>query len=230
VRSQVKRGADVIKVTATGGVLSNTAAGLAQQMTDEELKAIAETTHQLGRQVTAHAHGVDGINAALRAGFDSIEHGSYLNAESIKLFRERKAYYVPTLLAGDFVMRAAQAGKLLPNQAAKAMQAGPLMLDAARRAHAAGVLFAFGTDSGVSNHGDNAQEFALMMRAGFTPLQAIQAATVGAAEHLRLGNRIGRLKAGFEGDLIAVRGDPLSDVRTLERVSFVMKGGQIYRR
>jgi imidazolonepropionase-like amidohydrolase len=230
VREQVSRGADVIKVTATGGVLSNTAAGLAQQMTDEELKAIAETAHQLGRQVTAHAHGVDGINAALRAGFDSIEHGSYLDAASIKLFKDRGAYLVPTLLAGDFVMREAQAGRLLPNQAVKAMQAGPMMIDAASRARAAGVLFAFGTDSGVSNHGDNAQEFALLMRAGFTPLQAIQIATVGAAQHLRLGDRIGRLKPGMEGDLIAVRGDPLSDVRTLERVSFVMKGGVVYRR
>lgn len=230
VREQVSRGADIIKVTATGGVLSNTAAGLAQQLTDEELKAIADTAHQLGRQVTAHAHGVDGINAALRAGFDSIEHGSYLDAASIKLFKDRGAYLVPTLLAGDFVMREAQAGRLLPNQAVKAMQAGPMMIDAASRARAAGVLFAFGTDSGVSKHGDNAQEFALLMRAGFTPLQAIQIATVGAAQHLRLGDRIGRLKPGMEGDLIAVRGDPLNDVRTLERVSFVMKGGVVYRR
>ncbi len=230
VREQVKRGVDVIKVTATGGVLSNTRAGLAQQLTDEELKVIVETAHALGRKVAAHAHGVDGINAALRAGVDSIEHGSYLDAESIRLFRASGARLVPTLLAGDFVVREAKAGRLLPNQAEKALIAGPLMVDAASRARAAGVRFAFGTDSGVSRHGDNAQEFALLIRAGFTPLQAIQLATVEAAEHARLGDRIGRLKPGMEADLIAVRGDPLADVRELERVSFVMKGGSVYRR
>ena len=229
-REQIKLGADVIKLTATGGVLSNTRAGLAQQLTDEEMKAIVDTAHQMGRKVAAHAHGVDGINAALRAGVDSIEHGSYLDAESIKLFKARGARLVPTLLAGDFVVREANAGRLTPAQAEKALTAGPLMVDAASRARAAGVKFAFGTDSGVSRHGDNAQEFALLIRAGFTPLQAIQLATVEAAEHLRLGNRIGRLKAGMEADIIAVKGDPLSDVRQLERVSFVMKGGKVYRR
>jgi len=229
-REQIKLGADVIKLTATGGVLSNTRAGLAQQLTDEEMKAIVDTAHQMGRKVAAHAHGVDGINAALRAGVDSIEHGSYLDAESIKLFKARGARLVPTLLAGDFVVRAAKAGRLTPAQAEKALTAGPLMVEAASRARAGGVKFAFGTDSGVSNHGDNAQEFALLIRAGFTPLQAIQMATIEAAEHLRLGDRIGRLKPGMEADLIAVKGDPLSDVRELERVSFVMKGGKIYRR
>ena len=230
VRSQVKAGADVIKVTATGGVLSNTSAGLAQQMTDEELKAIVDTAHALGRKVAAHAHGVDGINAALRAGVDSIEHGSYLDPNSIRLFKASGARLVPTLLAGDFVVREAQAGRLLPSQAEKALLAGPLMVDAASRARAAGVRFAFGTDSGVSRHGDNAQEFALLVRAGFTPMQAIQMATIEAAEHLRLGDRIGRLRPGMEADLIAVRGDPTADVRELERVRFVMKGGVVYRR
>lgn len=230
VREQVSRGADVIKVTATGGVLSNTAAGLAQQMTDDELKAIVDTAHALGRRVCAHAHGLDGINAALRAGVDSIEHGSYLDATSIKLFNQHHAWLVPTLLAGDFVMREAQAGRLLPAQATKAMIAGPLMIDAAHRAHDGGVLIAFGTDTGVSAHGDNAQEFALLVRAGFTPLQAIQAATTLGAQHLNLGETIGRLKPGFAGDLIAVRGDPLTDVRQLERVTFVMKGGEVYKR
>ena len=229
-REQISRGADVIKITATGGVLSNTAAGLAQQMTDEEMAAVVQTAHQLGRRVCAHAHGLDGINAALRAGVDSIEHGSYLDASSIKLFNEHHAWLVPTLLAGDFVMREAQAGRLLPAQAEKAMKAGPLMIDAAHRAHVGGVMFAFGTDSGVSAHGDNAQEFALLVRAGFTPLQAIQTATTEGARHLNLGDTIGRLKPGFEGDMIAVHGDPLTDVRQLEHVSFVMKGGVVYKR
>ena len=230
VREQVKRGADVIKVTATGGVLSNTAAGLAQQFTDEELRAIVQTAHQLGRKVRAHAHGLDGINAVLRAGVDSIEHGSYLDDSSIRLFKQSGARLAPTILAGDFVMREAQAGRLLPNQAVKAMQAGPLMLEAARRARAAGVRFVFATDTGVSRHGDNAQEFALLVRAGFTPLQAIQLATTEGAASLGLESRIGRIRPGMEGDIIAVRGDPLTDVRELERVSFVMKGGQVYRR
>ncbi|HYE43703.1 MAG TPA: amidohydrolase family protein [Caulobacteraceae bacterium] len=230
VREQVKRGVDVIKVTATGGVLSNTRAGLAQQMTDDELKAIVETAHQLGRKVAAHAHGVDGINAALRAGVDSIEHGSYLDAESIKLFKAGKARLVPTLLAGDFVVREARAGRLRPNQAEKALIAGPLMVDAASRARAAGVRFAFGTDSGVSKHGDNAQEFALLVRAGFTPMQTLQLATVEAAEHLGLSNEIGRLKPGMAADIIAVKGDPLADVREMERVSFVMRNGAVFKR
>ncbi|MBX7249281.1 MAG: amidohydrolase family protein [Caulobacteraceae bacterium] len=229
-REQISRGVDVIKITATGGVLSNTAAGLAQQMTDEEMAAIVETAHRMGRRVFAHAHGLDGINAALRAGVDGIEHGSFLDATSIKLFREHHAWLVPTLLAGDFVMREGQAGRLLPAQAQKAMIAGPLMIDATRRAHEGGVMIAFGTDTGVSAHGDNAQEFALLVRAGFTPLQAIQAATTMGAQHLNLDTVIGRLNPGFAGDLIAVKGDPLTDVRQLEHVSFVMKGGAVYKR
>lgn len=229
-RQQIKAGADVIKLTATGGVLSNTKAGLVQQLTDEEMKAIVQTAHQMGRKVAAHAHGVDGINAALRAGVDSIEHGSYLDSESVKLFKASGARLVPTLLAGDFVVREARAGRLLPAQAEKALIAGPLMVDAASRARAAGVRFAFGTDSGVSKHGDNAQEFALLIQAGFTPLQAIQMATVESAEHLRLENEIGRLKPGFAADIIAVKGDPLQNVRELEKVSFVMRDGRVFKR
>ncbi len=231
VRLQVRSGADIIKITATGGVLSNTAAGLGQQFSDEELAAIIGAAHRMGRQVTAHAHGVDGINAFLRAGGDSIEHGTYLNDESIRLFRREGTYLVPTLLAGDFVTRIAQGPDnfFTPAQTAKALQAGPLMLDMVRRAHAGGVRIAFGTDSGVSAHGDNAQEFALMVRAGMTPLETIQAATVNGAAHLRISQDAGRITAGMPADLIAVGGDPLTDVTELERVRFVMKGGVVYR-
>lgn len=231
VRTQVRSGADIIKITATGGVLSNTAAGLGQQFTDAELAAIIEVAHRMGRQVTAHAHGVDGINAFLRAGGDSIEHGTYLDAESIRLFRREGTYLVPTLLAGDFVARiAASPGNFFtPAQTAKALEAGPKMLDMARRAHAGGVRIAFGTDTGVSAHGDNAREFALLVQAGMTPLEAVQAATVVAAEHLRIAGEAGRITVGMPADLIAVSGDPLSDVTTLEHVRFVMKGGVIYR-
>jgi len=231
VRLQVRAGADIIKITATGGVLSNTAAGLAQQFTDAELAAIVESAHRMGRQVTAHAHGVDGINAFLRAGGDSIEHGTYLDTESIRLFQREGVYLVPTLLAGDFVFRLASSPDnfFTPAQTAKALEAGPRMLDMARRAHDGGVRIAFGTDTGVSAHGDNAREFALLVRAGLTPLEAIQSATIGAAAHLRISGEAGRIAVGMPADIVAVSGDPLTDVTALEQMDFVMKGGVIYR-
>ena len=231
VRTQVRAGADIIKITATGGVLSNTAAGLNQQFSDDELSAIVGSAHRMGRQVTAHAHGVDGINAFLRAGGDSIEHGTYLDDESMRLFKAHNAWLVPTLMAGDYVARVAARpdNYFTLAQTAKALEAGPKMLDMAARAHRGGVKIAFGTDSGVSAHGDNAQEFALLVRAGLTPLEAIQSATVGAAEHLKISNEAGRLAPGMPADLIAVSGDPLTDVTELERVRFVMKGGQVFR-
>lgn len=231
VRTQVRAGADIIKITATGGVLSNTAAGLNQQFTQDELASIVEVAHRMGRQVTAHAHGVDGINAFLQAGGDSIEHGTYLDDESMRLFKANGAWLVPTLLAGDFVARVASSPDnfFTPAQTAKALEAGPKMLDMAARAHRGGVRIAFGTDSGVSAHGDNAQEFALLVRAGLTPLEAIQSATVGAAEHLKISGEAGRIAPGMPADLIAVTGDPLTDVTELERVRFVMKSGQVFR-
>lgn len=229
VREQIKRGADVIKVTATGGVLSNTRAGLGQQFTDEELKAIADTAHALGRRVTAHAHGADGVNAALRAGFDSIEHGTYLDATSIKLFREHNATLVPTVLAGAWVSERArdENSYLTPAQKEKALTAGPLMLDMLRRARAGRVKVAFGTDTGVSPHGMNAREAELWVEAGYTPLEVIRAATVGAADHLQLGNVTGALKPGMSADLIAVVGDPTANISLLRDVKFVMAHGAV---
>ena len=231
VRLQVRAGADIIKITATGGVLSNTAAGLGQQFSDAELAAIVDAAHRMGRQVTAHAHGADGINSFLRAGGDSIEHGTWLDAESIRLMRRDGVYLVPTLMAGDFVARIASGPDnfFTPAQTAKALEAGPRMLDMARRAHEGGVRIAFGTDSGVSAHGDNAGEFALLVRAGLTPLEAIQTATVNAAAHLRISDEAGRIAPGMPADLIAVGGDPLSDVTELQRVRFVMRGGEVFR-
>jgi imidazolonepropionase-like amidohydrolase len=231
VRERVRDGADIIKITATGGVLSQTAAGLGQQFTDAELAAIVQAAHAMGRKVTAHAHGVDGINSFLTAGGDSIEHGTYANEESAQLYKKSGAYLVPTLLAGDFVAKeAAKPNSFLsPAQQAKALEAGPKMLDMLRRMHAAGVKIAFGTDTGVSAHGDNAQEFALMVKAGMTPLETIQAATVGAADHFSLSSEIGSIAAGKAADIIAVNGDPLSNVRELESVDFVMKGGKVFK-
>jgi imidazolonepropionase-like amidohydrolase len=230
-REQVWHGADIIKITATGGVLSNTAAGLSQQFSDDELKAIVDAAHKMGRKVTAHAHGVDGINSFLRAGGDSIEHGTYLDAESMALFKKNGGYLVPTLMAGDFVYRIASGPNnfLTPAQTAKALDAGPKMLAMARRAHEGGVKIAFGTDTGVSAHGDNAGEFALLVTAGLTPLEAIQAATVNAADHFSLSNEIGSLAPGKAADLIAVKGDPLKDVTELRRVTSVIKGGVVYK-
>ncbi len=230
VRERVRDGADIIKITATGGVLSDTAAGLGQQFTDEELAAIVQAAHAMGRQVTAHAHGADGINSFLRAGGDSIEHGTFSDDESARLYKQNGAYLVPTLLAGDFVAREAAKPDtfLQPTQKQKALEAGPQMLGMLRRMHAAGVMIAFGTDTGVSAHGDNAQEFALMVEAGMTPLEAITAATNNAAAHFRLSHEIGTISPGKAADIIAVDGDPLTNVRELESVDFVMKGGKVY--
>jgi len=230
VRQAVQSGADIIKTASTGGVMSVTAAGVGQQMSDAELTSLVETAHRLGRQVAAHAHGTDGVNAALRAGVDSIEHGTYLDAESIRLMKAKGTYLVPTLLAGDTVARQSKTAEWMPAPVrAKAAQVGPLMLDMARRARMAGVKFAFGTDSGVSLHGENAKEFALMVQAGFTPLDAIRSATIWAADHARLSNEIGSIAPGKAADIVAVKGDPLSDVRTLETMAFVMKGGVVAR-
>jgi imidazolonepropionase-like amidohydrolase len=231
VREQVQAGADIIKVLATGGVLSNTAAGLAQQFSDEELNAIVDSAHRMGRRATAHAHGTDGVNAFLKAGGDSIEHGTYLDADSIALFKKNGAYLVPTLMAGDFVARVASGPNnfLTPAQSAKALEAGPKMLEMARRAHAGGVKIAFGTDTGVSAHGDNAYEFVLLVRAGLTPMEAIQAATAGAADHLQIAKEAGALTPGHFADVVAVTGDPLADISVLQKVGFVMKQGVVYK-
>jgi imidazolonepropionase-like amidohydrolase len=226
VRRQIQAGADVIKITATGGVLSNTAAGVEQQFSDEELRAIVEAAHAMGRRVTAHAHGAGGINAALRAGVDSIEHGSYADAESIRLFRRSGAYLVPTILAGVTVEEmAAAGGTLTPAQAQKAREVGTRMRQNIQNARRAGVHVAFGTDTGVSQHGQNAREFQLLVEGGYTPMQAIRLATVDAADHLQLSNVTGRIAPGLAADIIAVDGDPTQDVTTLMNVRFVMARG-----
>lgn len=228
VREQVRAGADVIKITATGGVLSNIAAGTEQQFFDDELVAIVETARQLGRKVTAHAHGVTGVNAALRAGVASIEHGTFLDAESIRLFKEKGAVLVPTVLAGRFVENEAKTGTwMTPAQRAKALDVGPRMLDMLRRAKTGGVTIAFGTDTGVSKHGDNAQEFGLWIEAGFTPPEALRAATIGAATHLGIAAETGSISVGKAADIIAVDGDPLRDVGVLLDVDFVMARGVV---
>ncbi len=231
VRENVRKGADVIKITATGGVLSNTAAGTEQQFFDDELESIVQAAHFMGRRVTAHAHGKGGIEAALRAGIDSIEHGTYLDKETIKLFKKYNATLVPTVLAGATVVEMANdpKGFLPPPSRAKALKVGPQMLEMLRNAHEGGVNVAFGTDSGVSHHGDNAREFPLMVEAGFTPMEAITSATQIAATHLQMGDKIGSLETGKYADIIAVGSSPLDDINELLDVDFVMKGGKVYK-
>ena len=231
VREQVRRGADHIKVAATGGVLSNTATGTDQQLTDAELEAIMDAAHAMGRRVTAHAHGKGGIEAALRAGVDSVEHGTYLDEGTAKMFRSAGAYLVPTVLAGVTVAEWADDPDtyLTPFQQEKSREVGPKMLDMARRAHEAGVPIAFGTDSGVSKHGENAREFALLVEAGLTPTEAIRAATVAGAANLGRSDMLGTVESGKRADLIAVDEDPLADVGALMDVDFVMRDGVVYK-
>jgi imidazolonepropionase-like amidohydrolase len=229
VRQLVQEGADVIKITATGGVLSSTGAGVEQQFFQEELEAIVGAAHMMGRRVTAHAHGVTGVNAFLRAGGDSIEHGTYLDDESIRLFRRNDAILVPTVMAGVWVADQADAGWMTSFQAAKARTVGPQMLDMVRRAHEGGVTIAFGTDSGVSAHGDNAQEFGLYVDAGMSEMEAIATATITGAIHVGLEDEIGRIAPGFIADIVAVDGDPLADIDELLDVDFVMARGAIHK-
>ena len=229
-RAAVKSGADVIKITATGGVLSNTNAGTAQQFFEDELEAIVGAAAKMGRKVTAHAHGKDGIEAALNAGVKSIEHGTYLDEETIRLFKKHDATLVPTVLAGMTVVDwATNSNWLPPNSAKKALEVGPQMQEMLRIAWEGGVNVAFGTDTGVSAHGKNAQEFIYMIKAGMSEQDAIKAATSVAAEHIEMTDKIGTLEAGKYADIIAVDGNPLEDIEELLDIDFVMKDGKIYK-
>ncbi|MEE9381630.1 MAG: amidohydrolase family protein [Hyphomonadaceae bacterium] len=229
VREAIRDGADLIKITATGGVLSNTKAGLEQQFFDDEIEAIVETAAQMGRRVTAHAHGKSGIDAALRNGVQSIEHGTYLDSESIRLFRQKGATLVPTVLAGETVTGWVDEPWLPEPSRIKAAEIGPIMLETLRRAHDGDVNVVFGTDTGVSKHGNNALEFALMVEAGFTPEESIRAATVLGAEHLEMNADIGSIEVGKLADIIALDTDPLTNIGALMDVDFVMQGGVVYK-
>ncbi|NNU14861.1 amidohydrolase family protein [Parvularcula sp. ZS-1/3] len=232
VREQIRRGADHIKITATGGVLSNTRTGTEQQFTSEEMEAIVDAATKMGRDVTAHAHGKTGIEAALEAGVRTIEHGTYLDDRTIRAFRRNEAFLVPTLLAGATVAEwaADPSTFLTPAQRAKSAEVGPLMQEMGRRAHEGGVKIAFGTDSGVSKHGENAREFALMVSAGMTPAEAIRSATVVGSKNIRMENDLGTIETGKFADIIAVKGNPFENVELLEdQVVFVMKGGEVFK-
>ena len=229
VRNQIAQGAEVIKFAATGGVGSDVAGGLARQMFEDEMRAIVETARSFGRRVTSHAHGKDGIDSALRAGVDSIDHGSFIDEQTIALFKERGAYLVPTMMAPIAALDQARRGDRPATSLVKAEEAAAAMLESHKRAFRSGVKVAFGTDSGVSKHGINAQEFKLMVDAGMTPMAAIQAATVNAADLLGRSASIGTLEKGKDADIIAVSGSPLDDVTRLENVGFVMRRGVVHK-
>ena len=229
VRENIKYGADLIKICATGGVLSKGDDPQASQFTQEELKAIVADAHRLGRKVAAHAHGAQGILWATEAGVDSIEHGSYINDEAIAAMKRRGTYLVPTLYLADWFLANAESLHVSPDIIAKGKAVMPAARKNVAHAFASGVKVAFGTDAAVYPHGLNAREFAVMVKLGLTPLQAIQAATINAADLLGWSDKVGAIEPGKWADLIAVDSDPLRDVTTLEHVKFVMKGGAVVR-
>ena len=230
VREHYKLGVDVIKIMPSGGVLDESASGDNPQMTLEEIRAAVAAARDYGYRVAAHAHGAEAIRRAVLGGVDSIEHGTYMDAADMALMKQHGTWYVPTITAGEFVAEKAKVpGYYPPQVAAKAAAIGPKIMDTAGRAWRAGVRIAFGTDAGVFPHGENAREFVYLTQAGMPSLEALRTATVNAATLLGRGHELGRLAPGYRADVIAVDGDPLADIRRMQRVSFVMKDGTVYR-
>lgn len=231
VRQRYKDGADLIKITATGGVLSVARNGQNPQFTDEELAAIVAVAADYGFHVAAHAHGADGMKRAIRAGVRSIEHGTFMDKEAMALMKKNGTYYVPTIMAGKWVAEKARDDNFFPELVRpKAIEVGPQIQSTFAAAYREGVTIAFGTDSGVSPHGQNADEFVYMVEAGMPPMRAIQSATVVAAQLLGVEDDLGTLAAGKLADIVAVREDPLEDIGALAEMSFVMKEGRVYLR
>ena len=230
VRQRYKDGADLIKIASTGGVLSLAKSGDAPLFSEEEIAAVVQTAKDYNMKVAAHAHGVEGMMRAVKAGVASIEHGTYMTDELMALMKEKGTYYVPTISAGKFVAEKSKIDGYFPVIVRpKAATIGPLIQEAFRRAYAAGVKIAFGTDQGVGPHGDNAKEFIYMVEAGMPPMKAIQSATLEAARLIDMEKDLGTVEAGKLADLVAVPGDPLTDINVVTKVNFVMKGGKIYK-
>ena len=230
VRQRYKDGADLIKLTATGGVLSLAVNGQNSQFTEEEMRAVITTAHDYGMKVAAHAHGTEGMKRAVQLGIDSIEHGTFMTDEVIALMKEHGTYLVPTLSAGRFILEKAKVPGYLPAVVIpKALATGAAMTATFTRAYQAGVKIAFGTDQGVAPHGDNAREFIYMVEAGMPPMKAIQAATLEGARLLGVEKDLGTVETGKFADLVAVPGDPLADIKLMTQVSFVMKTGKVYK-
>ena len=230
VRQRYKDGADVIKITATGGVLSVAKSGKNPQFTVEEIKAVTETAKDYNMLTAAHAHGDEGMQRAVLGGIKTIEHGTYMSSETMDLMKEYNAYMVPTISAGKRVAKNAEIPGYFPEVvAAKAKEIGPISQKTFAKAYKRGVPIAFGTDAGVFPHGENAMEFQFMVEAGMPAMDALQSATITNAELLGMGEELGQLKKGFLADIVAVKGDPLSDVGLLQDLGFVMKNGVIYK-
>jgi imidazolonepropionase-like amidohydrolase len=230
VRARYKEGADLIKVTATGGVLSQARNGHNPQFTEDELRAIVVAAKDYGFRVAAHAHGAEGIKRAIRAGVDSVEHATMMDDEAIALFKKHGTYYVPTLTGGRYVAdKARDAEYYSPLVRPKAAAIGPQIQATFARAHKAGVKIAFGTDAAVYPHGENANEFAYMVEGGMSPLETIRSATLAAADLLDQSGRLGSIEPGYAADIVAVSGDPLRDITLLQQIRFVMKDGVIYK-
>jgi len=230
VRQRYKDGADLIKVTGTGGVLSLAKSGMNPQLTEEEFAAIVTTAHDYGMKVAVHAHGDEGMRRAILAGVDSIEHGTYMSEETIKLMLAHGTYYVPTISAGRFVADKAKTEGYFPAVVRpKAAAIGPLIQATFQRAYQAGVKIAFGTDQGVAPHGENAKEFIYMVEAGMPAMKAIQSATLEGAKLIGIEKDLGTVEAGKIADLVAVPGDPLADIKLMTNVTFVMKAGAVYK-
>ena len=229
-RNVIKYGADLIKITSTGGVMTDRATGTGQQMEMDELREVVRAAERMGRKVASHAHEEAGIIAALEAGVASIEHGTYTGPRAIKLFRETGAYLVPTLLAGKTVATMALEADFMPQTVKdKAIRVGNDMAGNFAKAHKAGVNVAYGTDSGISPHGTNAQEAVLMVEAGMTEMEVIIAATINAADLIDMSDSLGTIETGKFADLIAVDNSPLENIEELLDVDFVMKGGKVYK-
>jgi imidazolonepropionase-like amidohydrolase len=227
VRQRYKEGSDVIKLTVTGGVLSLAKSGDNPQFTDEELAAIMDAAKDYHFVVAVHAHGAEGMKRAIRAGVHSVEHGTYMDQEAMKLMRKKGTYYVPTITAGKWV--AEYADSYPPVVQPKARAVGPQIQSTFAKAYKNKVKIAFGTDAGVFPHGLNAREFLYMVEAGMPAMEAIQSATMESAKLLRIDDQLGSIKKGKIADIIAVKGDPLSDITLMQKVSFVMKEGQVYK-
>lgn len=230
-RNGIKYGADFIKITSTGGVLTDRATGTGKQMEDDELMEVVRAAHRMGRKVASHAHQEDGIIAALKAGVDSIEHGTYTGPAAIKEFKRTGAYLVPTLLAGATAGDMARKGGILtPAQSAKAIEVSAAMQGNFAKAHKAGVKVAFGTDSAVSRHGQNAREAILMHEAGMSAMDILVTATVNAADLIGMSDSLGTIETGKHADIVATKISPLVDIKALQSVDFVMKGGKVLKR
>ena len=230
VRQQYKNGADLIKITATGGVLSVAKSGENPQFKEDEIREIVSTANDYGMHVAAHAHGAEGIKRAILAGVRSIEHGTLMDEEVIKLMIANETFYVPTISAGEFVAGKAKIDGYYPDiLKPKAEKIGPQLKDTFKKAYKAGVKIAFGTDSGVSYHGENAKEFSYMVEAGMSHIDAIFSATKTASELIEKQDDLGTIEKGKFADIIAVRGNPLQKIEVLEEIVFVMKNGEVYK-